>query len=537
MLVEELYRYRITDFDRQVFERLVPPDNPLVQATEEIDWDAFQEILQPYYSPNRGQPAIDPLRMLKLEFLKYRHNLSDQQVMARVQTDLAFRYFLQVGHTFRPPDSSSLCRFRARLGEEGFAQVFDALVAQAREAGLVKDRLRLKDASHVVASIAVRSTLTLVAQVRDRLLKAALPLDAEWASGQQIEANLLRERTKDQRDESRLAARVTHLQELVAWAEVQSAPAEVEFDPTLAGAWEKFQQTLTLARKILQDRQPKANRKTLSVSDPEARRGKHGEYYDGYLTDILLDADSEIITQLNVLEAGGDEARDAVDLVRGEQAAHGNQVENLSIDGAGFNGEMLRELAGAADPSKDQNEDQDKPAPLGIKTFVPPKAEAPADRFSPSEFTENEAGTAVTCPAGETSTYRQRDTGRNATIFRFTREQSDGCPLLARCVAKPHQGALGRSVTKNDYAAEYTRARERAQTAEFDEVRREHPAVERKLNELLNHHGGRRARYWGRAKVHIQQLMTGMVVNAKRIVKLLGKVRAESSVAAAATIP
>jgi uncharacterized protein YdbL (DUF1318 family) len=50
--------------------------------------------------------------------------------------------------------------------------------------------------------------------------------------------------------------------------------------------------------------QPKANRKTLSVHDPEARRGKHGEFYEGYLTDILMDADSEIITQINVLEAG-----------------------------------------------------------------------------------------------------------------------------------------------------------------------------------------------------------------------------------------
>jgi len=104
-----------------------------------------------------------------------------------------------------------------------------------------------------------------------------------------------------------------------------------------------------LARKILLDRdQPDAARKTLSVNDPEARRGKHGEFYDGYLTDILMDADSGIITQIKVLEAGGDEARDAVDLVRAEQAAHGNQIEGLSIDGAGFNGQMLRELEGAA---------------------------------------------------------------------------------------------------------------------------------------------------------------------------------------------
>ena len=94
-------------------------------------------------------------------------------------------------------------------------------------------------------------------------------------------------------------------------------------------------------------------------------------------------------------------------------------------------------------------------------------------------------------------------------------------------MAEPGTGAFGRSVSKNDYEAEYQRARERAKTDEFATVRREHPAVERKLNELLNHHGGRRARYWGRAKVNIQELMTGFVVNTKRIVTLLAALRAE----------
>ena len=525
MLVEEAFRYRITDFDREVFRQFVVDDHPLVLAEKEIDWEAFREILAEYYSSNRGQPAIDPVRMLKLEFLKYRHNLSDQQVMGRATTDLAFRYFLQVGYTFRTPDPSSLCRFRARLGEEGFGKVFDALVGQARQAGLVKDRLRLKDASHVVASIAVQTTLTIVAQIRDRLLSAAEPFDAEWVAGQRIETGLLRERTTDQPNASRLSSRLTHLQELVAWAEQQPTPADRKTHPATASAWEKFQRALALAQKILQDRQPQANRKTLSVHDPEARRGKHGEFYDGYLTDILMDADSEIITQINVLEAGGDEARDAVDLVRGEQAAHGNQIESLSIDGAGFNGQMLRELEGPAE--SDGADESEVDSGMGVKTFVPPKAQPSGGRFTSDDFTPNEDSSAVTCPNGETSRYRQRDTGRNATIFRFTREQCDGCPLLARCVAKPHQGALGRSVSKNDYEAEYGRARDRAKTAEFKQVRREHPAVERKLNEVLNHHGGRRARYWGRKKVHLQQLMTALVVNAKRMVMLSRKLRAE----------
>lgn len=560
MLMDLSYLYAITDFDRDVFARLLPKRHPLVLALERIDWEALRRLLYPYYSPDRGQPAIDPLLMLKLEFLKYRHNLSDQQVIDRATTDLAFRYFLQVGSEFWAPDPSSLCRFRARLGPAGFKQVFDAVVAHARRAGLVKDRLRLKDASHVVASIAVPTTLTLVAQIRDRLLKAAEPFDAEWVAGQRVEVDLLRERTKDQLDEFRLSARVTHLQELVDWAKQPPSPGDLEANAATAKAWAKFQQTLALAEKILDDRQPQANRKTLSVHDPEARRGKHGEYYDGYLTDILMDADSEIITQINVLEAGGDEAWDAIELVRAEQAAHGNQIQNLSIDGVGFNGAMLRELegpaiAGAAEvPTADSAvtdertvdiETADTPSPgaeatdgdasrgLGVKTFVPPKSEPSNGRFTQADFVLNEDGSTVTCPAGKTSQYQQRDTGRNATIFRFTREQCDGCPLLRRCVAKPQQGAFGRSVSKNDYDPEYARTRARAKTPEFHSVRKEHPAVERKLNEVLNHHGGRRARYFGKAKVCIQQFMTATVVNVKRIVTLLGAVRAEPTTATA----
>jgi transposase len=535
MLKDLPFLYEITDFDRVVFGQFVPPDHPLVLAERAIDWEGLRPTVEAAYCPDRGQPAIDPVRMLKLEFLRYWNNLSDPQVILRAKTDLAYRYFLQVGSTFRPPDSSSLSYFRARLGEKGFAAVFDQVIAQARRAGLVKDRLRLKDASHVVADIAVPTTLTLVAQIRDRLLAAIEPFDRAWVLGQRIEVNLLRERTKEQSVESRLAARVTHLRELVAWAETLPMPADCETNSVAGKTWKKFQEILLLARKILRDREPDAERKTLSIHDAEARRGKHGEYYDGYLVDILVDADSGLITQINVLEAGGEEGRDAVRLVSAEQAAHGNQIEGLSIDGVGFHGPMMRELEGAAtreagaEGEIEAESPGDAKAGLGVTVYVPPKAEETGERFTSADFVLNEARTAVTCPAGETSKYHQRNPGRHATIFRFTWATCGACPLRGRCVAESGTGAFGRSVTKNDYEPEYERARQRAQTAEFAAVRREHPAVERKLNELLNHHRGRRARYCGRAKVRIQELMTGFAVNAKRVITLMGKPRAEDA--------
>lgn len=116
----------------------------------------------------------------------------------------------------------------------------------------------------------------------------------------------------------------------------------------------------------------------------------------------------------------------------------------------------------------------ERDAGLGVKVYVSPKAGPTNDRFAPADFTSTEDGTAVTCPAGKTSQYRQRDIGRHAMIFRFTRQTCDACSRQQECVDKPGRGAFGRSVTKNDYEAEYQRARERATTDEYAEVRREH---------------------------------------------------------------
>jgi len=76
-------------------------------------------------------------------------------------------------------------------------------------------------------------------------------------------------------------------------------------------------------------------------------------------------------------------------------------------------------------------------------------------------------------------------------------------------------------VTKNEYEAEYERARQKATTPQYAAVRREHPAIERKLNEIVRHHHGRKAKDWGQAKIRMQQMMTCFAVNVKRMCRLL----------------
>lgn len=77
----------------------------------------------------------------------------------------------------------------------------------------------------------------------------------------------------------------------------------------------------------------------------------------------------------------------------------------------------------------------------------------------------------------------------------------------------------GRSVIKNDYRAEYAAAR--AATPAYAAVRQQHPRVERQMADIVRYHHGRRARYRGQWRVQMQYLLTGLVVNVKRMAKLL----------------
>ncbi len=494
--------FRIREQDRSFYGALLPKEHPLLDALELIPWDSFVPELEAFYCPHRGQPAVTPLIMFKLEFLRYFCRLSDREVMLRGQTDVLFRWFLQIPVIYRLPDASLLPKFRGWLGAAGFKKLFERLVSYARQANLIRDRLRLKDATHVVANIAVPTTLALLAQLRERMLGVIDSFDPEVAEGYRIEVQRITQETEHASAEIKLQARLSLVNDLLGWIQQQTPPAE--------GAdrrWAKLQAVRQLAEKITDDMfHPNKGHRTLSVVDPEARRGKHGEFYDGYLLDVMIDAESELITSFDVLAADGDEAADAIDLVKMEQQTYGNQIEQLSMDGIGFNGHVLREL-------------QDPQGP-NVEVFVPPRDFRSGEGFAASMFELSADGTSVTCPNGETSKYRHQ--GKHLTTFKFKRSQCQNCPLLSQCHLNfSPKSNLGRSVSKSLYEAEYEQARERAKTPGYAEVRRKHPAIERKLNELARHGRGRRARYWGRAKLCIQQCMTCLVVNVKRISRLL----------------
>ena len=112
----------LSDFDRQVFDIIVPPDHYLRLVAAHVDFERFRPRLEETYSPGMGRPPIDPVRMLRIQFLSFHYKLSDRQVMARTETDMAFRWFLGLPSTKAVPHPSDCTYFRQRIGDEGFLQ-------------------------------------------------------------------------------------------------------------------------------------------------------------------------------------------------------------------------------------------------------------------------------------------------------------------------------------------------------------------------------------------------------------------------------
>jgi transposase len=501
-----------TDLDLLIFEKLIPADHYLRRLKAAINFEPVRALVADCYVEGLGAPAEDPVRLLKLSLLQFQYDLSDSHVLRQAQVNVAFRFFLDLSLENSLPVASLLSQFRTRLGVERFTRVFNEILRQGRAQGLVKDRLRLKDATHLIANIAIPSTLRLVAQTREQLLTAAECFAASEVAVHRTHVAAVRAASADLKEDQQLLARVAHLRELVAWGEQWQQRLREAAACHQPGVSEEqaaaFHGALALAHKVLNDREPEAKDKLLSLTDRDARIGKHGDYYDGYLLDVSLDADSELICAVEVLPANGDEAANATQLIASEEHAHGNDIASLSVDRIGYRGDVLAELSEATDGPQ-------------LTVYVPPIDWLPPtpELFQPTDFTLTQAGNELHCPGGATTSTRQRAKRGHGWKFHFRTSQCRPCPLRVRCLKPQTPG--GRTVIKNDYEAQYRAAQQRAQTPAYQEVRREHPRIERKLAEMIRWHNGRRVRYRGRLRVKIQYVLTAVVVNCKRIVKLL----------------
>ncbi|MGA8140288.1 MAG: IS5 family transposase [Desulfobaccales bacterium] len=117
-----------------------------------VDFRFVQEHCQDFYV-DWGRDHWDPVLMFKMVFLQFLYDLSDQEMEEKAAFNLVYKWFLGLSTEELPPDHTVLCRFRQRLGPEGFETLFNQVVEQARNRDFITDRLHIIDSTHIIARV------------------------------------------------------------------------------------------------------------------------------------------------------------------------------------------------------------------------------------------------------------------------------------------------------------------------------------------------------------------------------------------------
>lgn len=136
-------------------ESLVPEDHLLRKIDAVIDFSFIDEICRPYYCADNGRPAIDPTLLFKMLLVGYLFGIrSERRLVDEVKVNVAYRWFLGLGLTDKVPDASVIWQNRRRRYKDtDVAQrIFDEIVYQAMDLGLVSGRVIYSDSTHLKAN-------------------------------------------------------------------------------------------------------------------------------------------------------------------------------------------------------------------------------------------------------------------------------------------------------------------------------------------------------------------------------------------------
>jgi transposase, IS5 family len=128
------HKERQKDLFRVELVQIIDHGHRLVKLANVVDWDRFEELFGSTYCPDNGRPAVSTRLMVALHYLKYTHNLSDDDVVEGWVENPYWQYFsgMKWFEHKVPIHPSSMCRWRKRIGDAGA----EALLAETIQSGL-----------------------------------------------------------------------------------------------------------------------------------------------------------------------------------------------------------------------------------------------------------------------------------------------------------------------------------------------------------------------------------------------------------------
>jgi IS5 family transposase len=466
-------------FDHYVYERHIPGGHELVRIHREVDFSFVEAETRDLYEETMGRPSWPPEMLFRMLFLEFYGHLSDVQISEQCGYNLLYRWFvgLKVGEA--TPDDTTLVVFRKRLGQERMERFFKRINEQAKGKGLLVGRHKIFDATHVIANVAIPSTVGLLRQARKRVLRVI-------GKKYPVCAKKLEETYGEGDSQGRRATEEELMKEVELTREL--------FTQARGRYTEETDRVIGEMEGMLYGEE-----KVVSLVDPDARWGYKDEDHPfcGYKIHAGCD-ESEIVTSVDLLSGNENEGaeknvRSLLEKERGQGMEHQAVVTDALYDSA----ENRKAIHEERTPEGER-----------VRAYIPSRRK----EKSLNRFHYDPKRDQVVCPAQQLSIGKSPH--EEGWLYYFSVESCRDCPYREDC--PPLNEGRVRVFMSEDYQLKLL-----DENPERKEALKKRPIVERRFGGGKKWHGLGRARYWGRAKVAIQALMTFLVMNVKRMVKLL----------------
>jgi len=166
------------DLFRVELVRIVDRGHGLVKLSETVDWNRLEEVFGSTYCDDNGRPGVSTRLMVALHYLKYTHNLSDEEVVYGWVENPYWQYFsgMKWFEHKVPINSSSMTRWRKRIGEAGAEELLKETIETGLKLKAVKSyQLKRVNVDTTVQEKEIRfpTDARLYDRARKRLVDAA----------------------------------------------------------------------------------------------------------------------------------------------------------------------------------------------------------------------------------------------------------------------------------------------------------------------------------------------------------------------------
>ena len=526
-------------FSRDIFKKKVPKDHLLYRIDQEIDFSFINEMCKDIYSPDKGRPVVNyPVMMFKAQLIQRLYNLTERQLAKAVNENIVYTWFIGYDIYDQTFHWTSPGKFRIALGEDRHKEIFDRIIEQLIDKGLIgKTENQSIDATHIVGDIAIPTTIGIIKQaVKNALLtiqRRANILMPNLKKEIDVEYYITKKGKKeykmtDEEKQSTLNHVVADALKVIWTIELALEVGDLTLKPKHE---EQLKEAVVAIKKILGDyiedtpydvndgsggfgpirqekseikkkytkRKPKRKDRLVSMVDMDARWGAKSDekVFAGYKAHSTM-TDKGFVTNIEVTPGNVSDESMAERMATHQKERHGLKPKKMRGDG----------IYGTIDNRKAFNG-------MGTQLVAPENTSHNKGQFPRSKFKLDTENNSLTCPAGNVTTKHYIKENTKNISYYFSVLQCRPCHLRKQCTK-----SLFRSVFFHEDGAIQEEAIKYNSTEDYKEDMKMRAHIEPKQAEMKRFHGLSRAIYRGLKRVNIQAIYTAIVVNLKRMITI-----------------